>query len=101
VFEKYVLQADFARWINIAAVLSVELMHTALVQAGGALKLVAYVKNSGRIRTDAFLLDLKSGEISQADLGQNVTTISGFKLGLPGPADSIEWVFRTHRSERR
>jgi hypothetical protein len=59
--EKYVLQPDFTRWVNIAAVLNTELMHTALVLDAGALKLVAYLKNSGRIRTDAFLLDLKSG----------------------------------------
>jgi len=101
VFEKYVLQPDFTRWVNIAAVLTVELMHTALVLDGGSLQLVAYVKNAGRIRTDVFLFDLKSGAVSQADLARDVTTISGFKIGLPGPGDFIEWVFRTHRSERK
>jgi hypothetical protein len=99
VFEKYVLQPDFARWVSIAAVLSIDLMHTALVLEGSAPKLVAYVKNSGRIRTDMFLLDLKSGAVSQADLGRDVTTFSGFKLGVPGPGDHVEWVFRTHRDE--
>jgi hypothetical protein len=100
-FENFVLQPDFTRWVNIAAVLTIELMHTALVLDGGSLKLVAYVKNAGRVRTDVFLLDLKSGAVSQADLSREVTTISGFKIGLPGPGDYIEWVFHTHRSERR
>jgi hypothetical protein len=100
-FEKYVLQPDFKRWVNIAAVLSIELMHTALVMDAGALKLVAYVKNSGRIRTDAFLLDLKSGTVRQADLGHEVTTISGFKIGLPVHNASVDWVFRTHRHENK
>jgi hypothetical protein len=100
-FEKYVLQPDFTRWVNIAAILTIELMHTALVLDGGTPKLVAYVKNSGRVRTDVFLLDLKSGAVSQADLTRDVTTLSGFKIGLPGPGDYIEWVFQTHRSERK
>jgi hypothetical protein len=100
-FEKYVLQPDFARWVNIAEVLSIELMHTALVLETGSLKVVAYVKNAGRVRTDVFLLDLKSGVVSQADLSREVTTFSGFKIGLPGPRDYIEWVFRSHASERK
>jgi len=100
-FEKYVLQPDFSQWVNIEALLSIELMHTALVLEAGLPKLVAYVKNSGRVRTDAFLLDLKSGAVSQADLAVDVTTLSGFKIGLPGPGYYIEWVFRTHRSERK
>jgi len=100
-FERFVLQPDFGRWVNIAAVLSVELMHTALVLDAGALKLVAYVKNSGRMRTDAYLLDLTSGSVSQADMAHEVTTFSGFKIGLPGPGDYIEWVFHTHRSDRK
>jgi hypothetical protein len=100
-FEKYVLQPDFTQWVNIGAVLSIELMHTALVLEAGSPKLVAYVKNSGRVRTDLFLLDLKSGAVSQADLSIDMTTLSGFKIGLPGPGDYIEWVFRTHRSERK
>ena len=100
-FERFVLQPDFGRWVNISAVLSVELMHTALILDGGSLKIVAYVKHSGRVRTDAFLLDLKSGTVNQADLAREVTTFSGFKIGLPGPGDYIEWVFHTHRSERK
>jgi hypothetical protein len=97
VFDKYVLQPDFTRWVSIAAVLSIELMHTALVLENGALKLASYVRNAGRIRTDIFLLDLKSGTVSQADLACEVTTFSGFKIGLPGPGEHVEWVFHTHR----
>jgi hypothetical protein len=100
-FEKYVLQPDFTRWVSIAAVVNIELMHTALVLDAGSSKLVVYVKNSGRIRTDVFVLDLKSGAVRQADLSRDVTTISGFKIGLPGPGDYIEWVFRTHQIERK
>ena len=98
VFDKYVLQPDFTRWVSIRAVLNVELMHTALVVEDGALKLASYVRNAGRVRTDVFLLDLKSGAMSQADLGREVTTFSGFKIGLVGPGDHIEWVFHTHRA---
>jgi hypothetical protein len=98
VFEKYVLQPDFARWVSIAAVLSIELMHTALVLDGGVLKVASYVRNAGRVRTDVFLLDLNSGAVSQADPARHVTTFSGFKIGLPGPGDHVEWVFHTHRA---
>src|SRR5665213_2261238 len=98
IFEKYVLQPDFTRWVSIAAVLSIELMHTALVLEGGTLKLASYLRNAGRVRTDIFFLDLKSGVVAQADLAREVTTFSGFKIGLPGPGDHIEWVFHTHRA---
>jgi hypothetical protein len=97
-FDKYILQPEFSRWVNIAAVLNIELMHTALILDGGRPKLVAYVKNAGRIRTDIFLLDLKSGTVSQADPSRDVTTISSFKIGLPEPGDTVAWVFRSHGS---
>jgi hypothetical protein len=99
-FDRYVLEPDFSQWVSVAAVPNIELMHTALVLDTGALKLVVYVRNSGRIRTDAFLLDIKSGVLTMANLNQDVTTFSGFRIGLPGRAESIEWVFRTHRSEQ-
>jgi hypothetical protein len=98
-FERYVLQPEFSRWVSIAAVLNIELMHTALVQDAGALNLVAYVRHAGRVRTDAFLLDINSGAISEAANNHTVTTFSGFRLGLLGASGTVQWVFRTHRRE--